>query len=75
MDKGAIEASFLPFSAYELENAGHAYELPGRNYTWLRLLVANTGVGGDDSWGSPVHQEFKPNPSRDYEMTIVTKKI
>ena len=75
VDKGVIEASFLPCSAYELENAGHAYELPDRNYTWLRLLIANTGVGGDDSWGSPVHPEFKPDPSKDYEMTIVIKKI
>lgn len=70
-----MEVSFLPYSAYEINNAGHIYELPERNYTWLRLMAVNMGVGGDDSWGAPVHEEFKPNPSKDYELTFVIKKI
>ncbi|MCQ2519170.1 MAG: DUF4981 domain-containing protein [Lachnospiraceae bacterium] len=72
---GTFEASFLPYSASELNNAGHIYELPEQNYTWLRILAANTGVGGDDSWGAPVHPEFKPDPSKDYEVTFVIKKL
>ncbi len=74
-ESGTFEASFLPYSAYELNNAGHIYELPERNYTWLRIIAANTGVGGDDSWGAPVHSEFKPDPAKDAEITFVIKKI
>ena len=75
IEKGVADVSFLPNSAYELENAGHIYELPKKNFTWLRILAANSGIGGDDSWGTPVHAEFKPDPSKDHEITIVIKKI
>lgn len=57
--EGHMEASVLPYSAYELENAAHIYELPKPHYTWVRLLAAQMGVGGDDSWGAPVHDEYK----------------
>ena len=52
-------ASVLPYSCWELENAMHREELPQVHYTWLRLLAVQTGVGGDDSWGAPVHEPFK----------------
>lgn len=52
-------ASVLPYSAYELENALHTYELPVSQYTWVRLMAAQSGVGGDDSWGAPVHEEYR----------------
>ena len=52
-------ASVLPYSVWELENAMHREELPEIHYTWLRLLAAQTGVGGDDSWGAPVHEQYK----------------
>ena len=42
--------SVLPYSEYELENALHREELPQVNYTWVRLMAAQKGVGGDDSW-------------------------
>ncbi|MDQ0222735.1 glycoside hydrolase family 2 TIM barrel-domain containing protein [Streptococcus moroccensis] len=53
-----FEMSVLPHSAYELENASHQEELPKSYYTWIRILAAQMGVGGDDSWGAPVHDEF-----------------
>lgn len=51
--------SVLPHSAMELENAMHMYELPHAKYTWVRLLAAHMGVGGDDSWGAPVRKDFQ----------------
>lgn len=45
----AFQASVLPYSEYELENAMHRDELPKINYTWLRIFGAQMGVGGDDS--------------------------
>ena len=49
----------LPYTAHELEHARHAYELPRELHTIVRLAAQQTGVGGDDSWGAPVHQEFQ----------------
>ena len=51
-----FESSVLPYSAYELENALHQEELPKIHYTWVRILAKQMGVGGDDSWGAPVHE-------------------
>ena len=56
-----FEMSVLPYSAYELDNAIHREELPEPTYTWVRIAAKQMGVGGDDSWGAPVHQEFKIN--------------
>ena len=56
-----FEMSVLPYSAYELDNALHREELPEPTYTWVRIAAKQMGVGGDDSWGAPVHQEFKIN--------------
>ncbi len=66
--EGTFELGFLPYSAYELENATHADELPAPQYTWVRILAGQMGVGGDDSWGAPVHEEFMLDSSADYEL-------
>ena len=60
-NKQHFEMSVLPYSAYELDNAIHREELPEPTYTWVRIAAKQMGVGGDDSWGAPVHQEFKIN--------------
>ena len=57
-DQESFECSVLPYSAYELENAMHKEELPMVHYTWVRILAKQMGVGGDDSWGAPVHTEY-----------------
>ena len=57
--KQPFEMSVLPYNAYELDNAMHREELPESTYTWVRIAAKQMGVGGDDSWGAPVHQEFK----------------
>lgn len=59
--RGELGVSLLPYSSAQIEQAGHWWELPApgaRPATYLRLLTAQMGVGGDDSWGSPVHDEF-----------------
>ena len=63
-----FEMSVLPYSAYELENAIHREELPEPKYTWVRIAAKQMGVGGDDSWGAPVHQEYKI--SGDEKLTL-----
>jgi beta-galactosidase len=56
-----FEMSVLPYSAYEIDNAMHRSELPEPEYTWVRIAAKQMGVGGDDSWGAPVHDEYKIN--------------
>ncbi len=55
----SFEASALPHSAHELETARHAYELPPIHHTYLRASAGQSGVGGDDSWGSQVLPEYR----------------
>lgn len=68
-----FEASVLPNSAYELWEATHMEELPDTGYTWVRLCSAQMGVGGDDSWGAPVHPEYmlsgKPGSVLEFEIS------
>ena len=50
--------SALPYTPHELENAAHANELPQVHYTVVRAAMAQMGVGGDDTWGARVHDEY-----------------
>lgn len=54
-----FEASALPYSPHELENARHQDELPKPHHTFLRVSSGQCGVGGDDSWGALVLDEYK----------------
>lgn len=54
----SIELSVLPFTAHELENAYHHYDLPQIHHTVITVNKKQMGVGGDDSWGAPVHPEY-----------------
>lgn len=70
-----FESSVLPFSEYELEAATHLEELPIPHYTWVRILAAQMGVGGDDSWGAPVHEEYLLASDTDREVRFTIQKI
>ena len=52
-----FETSALPYTAHELENARHPYDLPAVHHTYLRASLGQAGVAGDDSWGAPVLDE------------------
>ena len=53
-----INFSASPYTPHEIENANHIYELPSFNKTIVRVSGNQMGVGGDDTWGAPVHEEF-----------------
>lgn len=71
----AFENSVLPYSAYELEVASHQEELPVPHYTWIRILADQMGVGGDDSWGAPVHEEYKLSSAEDRCVKFTIQRI
>lgn len=70
-----FESSVLPYNEFELENALHQEELPISQTTWVRILAAQMGVGGDDSWGAPVHQEYCLPAEKKYDITFIIEGI
>ncbi|MBD8070115.1 glycoside hydrolase family 2 TIM barrel-domain containing protein [Bacillus sp. PS06] len=67
-----LECNVSPYTAFELENAKHHYELPNVHYSVITVAGKQMGVGGDDSWGSPVHAEhlLKANEEMEFEFVI-----
>lgn len=67
-----VECNFSPYTAFELESAQHVYELPPVHYTVVTVAGKQMGVGGDDSWGAPVHEEhlLQANEDREFEFII-----
>ena len=60
--------SCLPYTSEELENATHQEELPPARRTVLCIYGAVRGVGGIDSWGSDVEEEYRIPGNRDIEV-------
>lgn len=62
----------IPYTAEELENATHHEELPAARRTVLTICGAVRGVGGIDSWGSDVEEDYRIDAEKDiaYEFTI-----
>ena len=67
--------SALPYTPHELENAKHPFELPEVHYTWVRVSMQQMGVGGDDSWGAPVHPEYLIDIGQKLEFTFTFQGI
>ena len=65
-----FEMSVLPYSAMELEEAMHEEELTQSSNTWVRILACQSGVGGDDSWGAPVHDEYLIPSDKEIKFTF-----
>ncbi|MDD6415651.1 MAG: beta-galactosidase, partial [Lactobacillus porci] len=65
-----FSGSVLPCSTAQLEAADHWFDLPDSEYSWVKLLAAQMGVGGDDSWGAPVHDAYLLPSSKPYELNF-----
>jgi beta-galactosidase len=50
-------------------NGQHWYSTPPRSEVVLRVNLHQMGVGGDDSWGAPVHDEYKLFPDHTYSYS------
>lgn len=62
--------SLLPYTASELENATHIEELPLKRRTVLVVAGAVRGVGGIDSWGADVEDQYHLPADRDYQFSF-----
>ncbi|GHO47537.1 hypothetical protein KSX_57000 [Ktedonospora formicarum] len=71
----AVDAPFelgvLPYTPFELENALHREELPEPNYTVINIMAKQMGVGGDDSFGAPVHDEYCISSEQPLEVSFL----
>ena len=54
-----LDVKVLPYSWQEIQSAYKCDYLPKQRLTYIDILGACRGVGGDDSWGAPVHDEFR----------------
>lgn len=70
-----LECNISPFTAFELENAYHHYELPNIHNTVITVAGRQMGVGGDDSWGAPVHEEYRINAEKDFSFEFKIEPI
>lgn len=59
--------SCLPYTAEELENALHQEELPPARRTVLCIYGAVRGVGGIDSWGADVGENYRIDATKDID--------
>ena len=72
-DLGNLAFSCLPYTASELENATHQEELPPPRRTVFCIYGAVRGVGGIDSWGTDVEEEYWINAEDDIEFRFSMK--
>ncbi|MFJ5761541.1 glycoside hydrolase family 2 TIM barrel-domain containing protein [Neobacillus sp. NPDC093182] len=70
-----LECNISPYTAFELENAQHVYELPPVHYTVVTVAGKQMGVGGDDSWGAPVHDEHLIKADQDIEFEFIIHRV
>ena len=67
---GLFSFSCLPYTALEIENATHHEELPPARRTVLCVYGAVRGVGGIDSWGSDVEDEYHISSEQDIDYSF-----
>lgn len=49
---------FMEFSDFSIECATHYEELPKTRKNYLTIMGYTRGVGGDNTWGAKVHEEY-----------------
>lgn len=63
---------YLPYNEFEMENAERIEDLPNSRFNYLTIHAFNKGVGGDDSWGAPVHKKYRAK-SKKYKQEFIIK--
>jgi len=88
LDDNLLNCTTLPFEMSELDfhegdgsssasglvpvTKKHGADIKTDNIVWWNIDHLQMGVGGDDSWGSPVHEKYSILP-RKYEYSFVIK--
>jgi beta-galactosidase len=67
--------SAWPYSENDLETISHNNLLPQRDFVTINVDGWQMGVGGDISWGLPVHPEYRMIDKGRYEYAFYLKPI
>ena len=70
-----LEISVQPWLPDELMVARHPDELTGATRTVLDIAMFRRGLGGDDSWGAPVLEQFTYPSDKAYSFSFLLKAI
>lgn len=54
----------IDWDEFQLESASHWNELPDPVRSYVTIIGFERGVGGDDSWGAPVHAQYEVSASK-----------
>jgi len=65
-----LGASAWPYSADDLEAATHDYQLAPRNSITVNVDGWQMGIGGDISWGLPVHDQYRLLAKGTYDFSF-----
>ena len=52
----------------------HSYDVSPRDFTTWNIDLLQMGVGGDDSWGAPVHEEYRIKPG-EFRYSFIIKGV
>jgi beta-galactosidase len=69
-----VEFSVWPYTTQELEDARHDHQLPKHDFLVVNVDLMQTGLGGDDSWGSRPHPQYTLYPDRTYRYGFTIEK-
>lgn len=67
-----FQCSAWPYAQEALATATHDFELEAAGHIVLNIDCAQMGVGGDNSWGLPVMEEYRLKPGH-YRYSFVMK--
>lgn len=73
--KNYFAFKYLSHSEFEIENASHQSELPAMRHCYLNIIGYNRGVGGDDSWGAPVHKKYTIDAKNPLEFSFLIRPM
>jgi len=64
-----------PYTQDDLETITHDYQLPRQNFITVNIDGFQMGVGGDVSWGLPVHPEYRIIKKGEYDFSFELLKL
>jgi beta-galactosidase len=70
-----LSVSAWPYTQDDLINSKHYFEVPHRDKITVNIDHLQMGVGGDTSWGLPVHDEYLIIPNKTYHWSFIIKGV
>lgn len=64
-----------PYTEDDLENTGHNYQLPKRDFINLNIDLNIHGVGGDDTWGAKTMEKYTNPGNKPYHFGFIMEYV